>query len=555
MVFLRYFGIIIKASVALALFRKFSTERKVFIITTKRLFCITLILASCCRLLAADPNAWEQLNLSSTSIAGATVYYEKSLEPKLPVFEREYKKFLAEKESGKAINAKKNQIFADINQILGISKPETEMQDKLWTSLLGVFSLEKTTFNIVKQGTIKDFLRAGGLLTNFTYEKASGTVAYNPEFKTTSKNKSIKDFEFTFPIDSDETFEKDVTSIFQVLQVALGRSKLYLTIHEVVKVSLLMQAKPTDPYWRWFSDGFANAITTEILKKYAGAEDAKEFAEAYDVNKYKKLEKQINLRYWMRLIFCIKTPLEYENELRMARYTYATYEAQRLIEKHGFDCVRKILDEVCTKKNRTGQDILQAIKKVTGENIQQRLVRYQTFQTRKEGMAEYTSLFNAASDKKDYEQMLINLLRMLELQDSQLSPTGLRSYKEAALLLFKLGHEEAADKAMHNCVELFKNSGIPLARDAAMETFIIYAFNTKNAKKAGKMAEELLKTKPNHLPALTVQMVVYAEAKRLTEAKQIAKKILNLDKNEQSTAYKTASYVLATDPNQQGPDK
>ena len=189
-----------------------------FIITTKRHFCIALILASCCRLFAADTNAWEQLNLSSTGIAGATVYYEKLFEPKLPIFEREYKKFLAEKESAKAINAKKNQIFADINQILGISEPETEMQDKLWTKLLGAFSLEKTTFYIVKQGTIKDFLRAGGQLPNFTYDKASDTAAYKPEFETTSKNEFLKDFEFTFPIDSDETFEKNVSSIFQMLQ-------------------------------------------------------------------------------------------------------------------------------------------------------------------------------------------------------------------------------------------------------------------------------------------------------------------------------------------------
>ncbi len=525
--------------------------------TTKRLFCIALMLVSTCKLFAADTNAWEQLNLSSTSITGATVYYEKLFEPKLPIFEREYKKFLVEKESGKAINTQKDQIIADINQILGISKPDTEKQDKIWTELLGAFSIEKTTFYIVKQGTIKNLLHAGGQLPNFTYDKASDNVTYNPEFKIAgiSKDVPIKDFEFSFPIASDRTFEKDVSQIFQILQVALGGSKPYLTIHEVVETSLLMRAKPTDPYWRWFSDGFANAITIEILKKYTGTEDAKEFAEAYDVNKYKKLEKEINLRYWMGLIFCIKTPLEYESELRMARYTYATYEAQRLIEKHGFDCVRKILDKVCTKKSRTGQDILQAIKQVTGEDMQQHLNHYQTFKTRKEGMAEYTGLFNAASDKKDYEQMLINLLRMLELQDSQLSPTGLRYYKEAALLLFKLGHEEAGDEAMHNCVGLFKNSGMPSAHNAAMETFIIYAFNTKNAKKAEKIAEELLNIMPDHLLSLTVQMVVHAEAKRLTEAKQIAKRILNLDKNEQSIAYKTASYVLATDPNQQGPDK
>ncbi len=293
-----------------------------FIITTKRLFCIALMLVSTCKLFAADTNAWEQLDLNSTSIAGTTVYYEKSFEPKLPFFEREYKKFLAEKESAKAINAKKNQIFADINQILGISEPDTEKQDKIWTGLFGVFSIEKTTFYIVKRGTIKDFLRAGGQLPNFTYDKVSDTGTYNPEFKTTSEDGPIKDFEFAFPIDSDETFEKNVSQIFQALKDAFGRGGLSLTIHELVEVSLVvMRAKPTNPYWRWFSDGFANAITIEILKKYAGAEDAEEFAEAYDVNKYKKLEKEINLRYWMGLNFCIKTPLEYENELRMARYT------------------------------------------------------------------------------------------------------------------------------------------------------------------------------------------------------------------------------------------
>ncbi len=523
---------------------------------TKRHFWIVLILASCCRLCAADPNAWEKLNLSSTSIAGATVYYEKSFEPKLPIFEREHKKFLAEKKSAKTINAQKNQIVADINQILGISEPDTEKQDKIWTELLGAFSIEKTTFYIVKKSTTKDFLRAGGQLPDFIYDKAGDTITYNFEFKTTSEDGPIKDFEFTFPIASDETFEKDVSSIFQGLQDALGRGPLNLTIHELVEVSLVvMRAKPTDPYWRWFSDGFANAITIDILKKYTGTENAEEFAKCYDLNEHKEREKEINLRYWMGLNFCIKTPLEYENNLSYARYAYATLESQRLIEKHGIDCVRKILDEVRTKKSRKGNDILQAIKKVAGEDIQQRLNHYQTFETRKEGMAKYGSLFNAASDKKDYEQMLINLLRMLELHDSQLSPTGLRCYKEAALLLFKLGYEEAGDEAMHNCVELFKNSGIPLAGDAAMETFIIYAFNCKNTKKAEKMAEELLKTRPDHLLSLTVQMVVHAEAGRLTEAKQIAKRIQNLDKNEQSIAYKTASYVLATDPNQQGPDK
>ena len=108
---------------------------------------------------------------------------------------------------------------------------------------------------------------------------------------------------------------------------------------------------------------------------------------------------------------------------------------------------------------------------------------------------------------------------------------------------------------MLNCVELFKNTGIPLAHQAAMETFIIYAFSCKNATKASEVSEELLKSKPDHLLALTVQMVVQAETGRLSEAKQIAEKVISLDKNEQSPSYRTAIQILSTDADQQSSDK
>ncbi len=531
-----------------------------FIITTKRHFWIVLIFASCCRLFAADPNAWEQLNLSSARIAGTTIYYEKSLEEKLPVFQRLYEDYCNQINTQKKMLVREK-ITAEIYDIVGPTEFDIAKQLKSAAEISSSLSMENQTFYLFRKETAKDYLRKGGKLPHMSYDKETDMVTQyfgvagqliDSKVAITNYFSGDKELEIPIPVETKQTFEKDVEEYFGFLEKCFS---VGITLHEITEMSILKRWKPEGPYWRWFSDGFANAITIDILKKYSGAEDAKEFAKAYDVNEHKELEKEINLRYWMGLNFCIKTPLEYENELRMARYAYATYEAQRLIEKHGIDCVRKILDEVCKKKTRTGQDILQAIKEVTGEDMQQRLNHYQTFEARKEGMAKYTGLFNAVLEKKDYEQTLINLLRMLELQDSQLSPAGLRCYKEAALLLFKLGHEEAGDEAMHNCVELFKNSGMPMAGDAAMETFIIYAFNTENAKKAEKMAEELLKTRPNHLLALTVQMVVHAEAKRLTEAKQIAKKILKLDKNEQSMAYKTASHVLATDPNQQGPDK
>jgi hypothetical protein len=523
--------------------------------TKQRVSLFVLILVSTCRLFAADQKLPEQLGLSSTSIAGTTIYYEKSLEEKLPVFERKYKEFLAEIENVTNIESKKKQIIADINKFLGITEPNIEKQDKALTGLLGAFSIENMTFYIVLQDTTKDFLYDGGQLPNFTYDKTDDTVTYNPEFITTSEDGPDKHFELAFLVASEETFEKNISQIFQVLYKAVGSGKLFVAIHEVVESSLLNRARPTDSYWRWFSDGFANVITFEILKKYAGIEIADEFAKAYYISEYKGLEKEINLRYWMGLNFCIKTPLEHENNLSLARYAYATQEAQRLIELNGIECVRKIIDKMLTKKTRTAQDILQAVNEVTGEDMQQRFGHYQTFETRQDGMAKYGSLFNAALEKKDYEQMLVNLLRTLELQESQLSPTGLRCYKEIALLLFKLGHEQAGDKAMHNCVELFKNTGVPMAHQAAMEAFIMYAFNCNNAKKAWEIAGELLKNKPNHLLALTVQMVVHAEAGRLSQAKQIAKKVITLDTNEQSPSYRTATQILAKNADQQNSEK
>ncbi|MBW1814268.1 MAG: hypothetical protein JRJ39_11540 [Deltaproteobacteria bacterium] len=523
--------------------------------TKQNVLWFALMLVSTCRLFAADQKPWEQLDLSSTSIAETTIYYEKSLEPKLPVFERKYKEFLAETEKVKNIATKKKQIIADINNILGITEPDTQKQEKLLTEFLRAFSIENLTFYIVLQDTTKTFLSEGGRLPNFTYDKTDDTVTYNPEFITSSEDGPDKYFELAFLVASEETFEENISLIFKVLYKAVGSGNLFVAIHEVVESSLLNRAKPTDAYWRWFSDGFANVITFEILKKYAGIEIADEFAKAYYINAYKGLEKEINLRYWMGLNFRIKTPLEYENNLSLARYAYATQEAQRLIELNGIECIRKIIDKMLAKKTRTAQDILQAVNEVTGEDMQQRFDHYQTFETREDGMAKYANLFSAALEKKDYEQMLVNLLRTLELQESQLSPTGLRCYKEIALLLFKMGQEEAGDQAMHNCIELFKDTGMPMAHQAAMEAFIIYAFNCNNAKKALEIAEELLKSKPNHLLALTVQMVVHAENGRLSEAKQIAKIVINLDKNEQSPSYRTATQILATNEDQQAPDK
>jgi hypothetical protein len=528
--------------------------------TKQKVFLLVLILVSACRSFAADQKPWEQLNLCSTSIAGTTIYYENSLEEKLPVFQKLFKDYRNQINTRKKVITDEN-IAADIYDIVGPTELDIAKQLKSAAEISSPLSIENQTFYLFRKETAKDFLRKGGKLPHMSYDKETDMVTQylgiagqlkDSKISITNYFSGDKGLDIPLPVETKQTFEKDLGKYFEMLAECFSTGAL---LHEIIEMSILKRWKPEDPYWRWFSDGFANAITIEILKKHAGIENADEFAKAFYISDYKALEKELNLRYWMGLNFCIKTPLEYENNLSLARYAYATQESQRLIELNGIECVRKIIDKLLTKKTRTAQDILQAVNEVTGEDMQQRFGHYQTFETREDGLIKYGSLFNAALEKKDYEQMLVNLLRTLELQESQLSPTGLRCYKEIALLLFKMGQEEAGDQAMHNCIELFKDTGMPMAHQAAMEAFIIYAFNCNNAKKARDIAEELLKSKPNHLLALTVQMVVHAEDGRLSEAKQIAKKVINLDKNTQSPSYRTATQILATNADQQAPEK
>lgn len=525
---------------------------------SKRVFCIVLIFGLCCKLYAAhDPNAWEKLNLGSTRLAGATVYYEKCFEPNLPFFETAYKRFLDEQDKVRIVPFKQEQIVAEINEILGITEPNAAIQVNFLEMMADSFFPPKPTFYLVKRATTKDFLRAGGQLPNYEYDEATDVATYRFEIKVTSENEPVEEVELSFPLGSEAEFEREVSDIFSIWSnEGVGTFKTGIAgiaIHELVEMILFKQVKPRGVYWRWFTDGFANAIAYKLLKKHAGTEMADRFITAYDVNEYKDLEKDINLLYWMSAKYCIlplEGPVEYESRLSLARYSYATLEAQRLIEKHGINCVKKILDILVQKELSSCENLLSAIEEATGEDMRQRLSRYQTFATAKEGIPKYTQPFTLASKRKDYEQMLINLFRIMELQGSPYSSNNLQSWHNAALLLYNIGHEKVGDQVMQNCIELFEGSPIPQGREAAMEAFLLYALKCNNPRKAYEMAEELLRLKPDDKVALTVRMLVGAESGNIEEAHQIARKIQKLERNKQSPLYQTASKVLAIDPNQ-----
>ena len=465
---------------------------------------------------------------------------------------RELTKFLAGRDKLAEFVAKRQEIVADINRILGATDPNAQMQAQMIAKFATMFSQIKMTFYVAKAGTIKDFLRSGGQLPNFSYDLAGDTALYNPRIHVPKGAAPPEKYDFCIPIMPDKEFGEYVAGVFDMLKEFAGPAISGVAIHEVTEMTLLKRALPADPYWRWFSDGFANAITIGLLEKYVGKEGTERFAHGYDPNEKQGLADQVNLRYWMLANYCVYTteiPVKAESEINNARYAYATVEARRLVNAHGIGCVREILDRIAAKDKRTGSDLLQVVKEVTGEDMESRLARYQSFETRQQGLTKYSEAFKAASAQDNSEQMFVSLLRAMELQGYGPSFEHLKSFLNAALLLHKMGHDEAADAVMQNVVELYSKDSVVNGRHAAAEAFVFYALNCDQPQKACKMAEEVLQRAPEHVPSLVVKMLISREEANMAEARKYAEQVCRLAEKE-SRAYRVASEILATDLNQ-----
>jgi len=448
----------------------------------------------------------------------------------LPGFEKAYMECLQQESDVNTILTRKEEIVADINRIVGTDDHNTQAQCRVLNAvfdLIGQIARAQHTFYLVRADTIKNYLRSGGQLPDLEYDKATGQMTYQPAFEFTY-SQPLKEIELMVPIDSGKSFEEEIGGFLQILNALKGTEKAGIALHELTEATLIQRIRPRDANWRWFTDGFADFITHELLKKHLGAGAAADWAGIRDIKKYDDLQKEINLMYWMNIPYCVTPTLECEQRFSHARYAYAMHEAQRLIQAYGLDCVRKILDRVCSQKYQTAQDLFQAIKDVTGEDMQDRLCRYQTFTKREEGIDKYDNLLEAAHEQGDYEQMLINLTRKLELSPFQFLPASLKIRRQVARVLFKLGNEKAGDQTMLDILERLKQPGIEAIYDYFSEQFLDYAMECDKPQKAERIAGEVLAKYPRSLPALTVKMRLLTDSGNLVEAEKVAKKVLLL---------------------------
>ncbi len=505
------------------------------------------VLWSC---LAEEKDPWESFHLKTAKLNGVTLHYDESFASKLGSFRTSFQKFLEpEGEEAKRVQElleRENEIIEEVNHILGLSASDEQRaqhQQFLAAFLRPRFRFRepraKINVYLVKQGTVKDYLRKGGSLPNFSYDRASDK-AYCKFFVPASDPAPEEGITFALPVSDVDALETEVKDFFESIS-QLGGQPEGAAFHELFEWTLVNQRlRPYDPYFRWFSDGFADAVTVRLLRKYVSEDAAKRYPR--DPQRYSDLEKEINLYYWMGPDFSIGTSLESEDRLENARYAYAAFEAGRLIDKCGIECVAKILDKACKERRNDSRNLVAAVKEVAGEDIEQRFRRYQTFETKEEGIKKYTTAFNAAMGRRDYSEALVNLLRVQELR----SP-ALQDYASAAFLLFRLGNEEMGDRAIEKHMALLKSRGLDEPLRLMQKLFVEYALKCRNPAKARQDAEDILKREPDFVPALAVRMENLGASGDIPAAKEVARRILELERHTNSPAYSRAKAALSVE--------
>lgn len=481
-------------------------------------------------------------DLASLQWGPLTLHYEQALEPELDELIAALQVHLdaeePERQQVRKIAARGDLIAKRICEIVGApldderaSKGQALLERYLCPGVnLGKPRGEPHLF-FMTEATIKDWLRKGQTLSGFRYTPATDSMHYRFDIARAAEQGT---FDHVILIDHDAPVRDQAQNGLIPL---LPFPRISLAIHELVEVTLLRRLRPKGPYFRWFSDGFANAITHIILREELGDEAADWFMRVHNPFRFEDLRKQVNLTYWMGLSYEIEVPLKSEQRLEMARYTFATLEAKRIVDGHGIGSVQAIVDRAIANGQPGWQDILRAVQEVTGEDIELRLKHYQRFEDREQGLRQYAEGYNAAMRENRLDDAVFYAKRIMELRRN----LNLQVYASIALLLHRADYGADGDRVF---AKLIKKSKSPKSRLKSRMLYVEYAVKTREPAKAYDDAESVLGSKPDFVPALAVRMDRQAHTGMLTEARRTAGRVLELRSDEADPYHRLANQMI-----------
>jgi hypothetical protein len=460
--------------------------------------------------------------LFSTKTDNATLYYEKDTPGDATAALHAYEAMLAELAKRSAIGDHADAMLDEVNSLVGLTptKDERMNQQQALQGVAKLMNFMPKTLCIVRQSTIKTLLERGETLPNFSYDRATQKVTMNVEFDSKDAQKLPY---FVMPLAADTTMQQCVEQLHKILVQAIPSTAVAL--HEVAELAIVERLHPSTPYFRWFSDGFANTVAAKVMHDQISPDAATDFLSSYDTSKLGDIEKRVNLTWWMGKDAEIDAPLKFEKDLENARYSFATLEAKRLADQYGYDKIAAIITKASPAKVNDPRELFKAVQDVTGEDLRERFKRYQLFTTEKEGIELYANEFNELKAKGDVQGALSALLRVREIR----GPTTLSDYRVAGSMLLSLKQQPVAEQMWQKLFELLKRRGQNDQRRAALEQYCDFELEAKTPTKAADAAIEVLLATPKSLPALTVRMMTFQEEARKSEAQDLANQILAIE--------------------------
>ena len=291
-------------------------------------------------------------DLAEVRVEGVTLRYEKTLAPRAGAIRATLAGFLKKEAAyfapGALLRKKADQAVHQVNKIVGFS-PDGKQRAEQREMLVGFLRLteflrlaapgRKTTLYVITQESSKDYLRKGGTLPGFSYDKARDKATYVFKYGRHSRSASrpgkAPAMALVIPVGADAP-EEELAGFLKVIGKVWLSPSAGMALHELAELTILnRRLKPSDPHFRWFTDGFANAVAVHVLGTLVDRATAAEFAARFDPAQYDVPKQNVHLRYWLGTDFEVATPIDSEDQLSKARYCHATQEAVRLVKAHG----------------------------------------------------------------------------------------------------------------------------------------------------------------------------------------------------------------------------
>jgi TPR repeat protein len=503
------------------------------------------------------------LGLKEIQVGALRVFYGPPLANDLNAVRETFEKLSIEveeeqKRAGELLG-KSDEIIREINRLVGW-EPDAEFlkyQRELFSALLNNATwralLHDSRLFFMPKAETKRYLRGGGRIPGMTYDPVTDTA--NSQFtqgvsSTNLAGPSERAGLLAFPGDSLAEVSGRLNSMRETFSTVSAGAVL----HEVVEITLLKRLAPSDQYYRWFSDGFANAMTELLLRRFVSVEAERKMAEAFSIARYQDLKSSILLRYWPGEARRFDTFLESERRLGQARYSFATVEARRLIEKHGPEVLKRTLDLALTDTRKieggytTSDRLLHCLQRVTGEDLEARFREYQPFRTLDEGLAQFEAALKTADAQSNHLSAFTAILRLMELQPAKTGQLPFNLYAEAADRLYETGRSEEAagaiaDKLIQQ-ISAQKLMGNAETVRQLQQILVHLALSVEKLSLAEAASRDLLAADPNDVAGLSWRLEMLSSAGRDVEAKQLAEQIIQQASAADSSFLARAQFKL-----------